>query len=454
MSALARYFNIYGSQISGSDKESSLLIDQLINEGIKNIWIPHNKKKVQDLNPDYIIYSTAVTDKNDELAWAKENKKQILHRSDLLEIAISDQKPIAISGTHGKTTTSTMIFEVLKKGGKDPSAFVGGIINDLNTNVVAGNGEYFIVEADESDKSFLKVNPYISVITNIEPDHLENYPGGFQEIKDSFIQFAKNGVKDKGLIACMQDPVTYELISSNFSLNDEKIITYSIDNNPIKTTVFARENKNKETWDFYYKNELITSIKLKIPGFHNVLNALAAFSAGSLLGINPEKIKKALEEYSGVRRRFEIIGKINNITIVDDYAHHPTEIAFTIKAAKELNPKRLIVVIQPHQPLRLKFLWNEFIKTLRNEDCQIFITETYIARGSYIDGVTSIKLAEEINKSNVNYLSGNTNEIAESLLKLIKPGDLVLLMGAGNITDVGSKLLKLHEGLASKFGKN
>jgi UDP-N-acetylmuramate--alanine ligase len=423
-----------------------------MDEGIKNIWTPHSKKKVQDLNPDYVIYSTAVTDTNDELIWAKENKKQILHRSDLLEIATSDHKLIAVSGTHGKTTTSSMIFEILKKGGKDPSAFVGGIINSLKTNVIAGNGEYFIVEADESDKSFLKGEPYIGVITNIEPDHLENYPGGFKEIKDSFTMFAKNGIKNKGLVSCMQDPVTHEIISSNFDLDNEKIITYSINNNPTKTKTFAIENKAKGIWDFYYKNKLITSIKLKMPGFHNILNALAAFSTTYLLGINSEKIKEALEEYSGVKRRFEVIGKTNDITIVDDYAHHPTEIALTIKAAKELNPKRLIAVIQPHQPLRLKFLWNEFIEIIKNEDCQIFITETYIARGNHIEGINSIKLVEETNKPNVKYLPGNTNQIAESLLKLVKPGDLILIMGAGNITNVGTQLLKLHEGLLQNSG--
>lgn len=454
MSALARYFHKYNSIISGSDKEYSSTINDLQSEGIKNIWVPHNKSNIEKINPEYIIYSTAVTSDNEELIWAKEHKKVILHRSDLLEVAINSKKLIAISGTHGKTSTTAMVLEMLIRSNLEPSCILGGILESKNTNVIVGKGDYFLVEADESDKSFLKGNPEIGVITNIEPDHLENYKGSFEEIKKSFVIFAAKSLSKKGLVVCFQDKNTKEVIARNFDLKNPKLITYAIDPNPGFATVTAKPNTNSNLWDVYVQEKYLTSFSLSKPGEHNILNALATFSVGHLLGLNPEIIKIALENYKGVKRRFQIISKDKETTIIDDYAHHPTEIASTIKAAKELKPKRLIIVLQPHQPSRLKDLWNEFINVLKKEDSIVFITDTYIARGSSIPGVNSQKLACEVSKQNIKYLPGNIDQIAKELKKVIKEGDLILIMGAGDITCLGPKLLKKHETLASKFGNN
>jgi len=455
MSALARLFHSKGSLISGSDKEHSSYIEDLQSEGMKNIWTPHNKTNVEKANPDYIIYSTAITNDNEELKWAKENNKNILHRSELLKIAFQNKKLISISGTHGKTTTSAMVTEILVKSGLNPSAIIGGIIQTKNTNSITGNGDYFIAEADESDKSFLKGDPEIAVITNIEPDHLENYPGGFEEIKKSFLEFAKKAISKTGLVACIQDKVTKEIITKNFNLNDSKLITYGIGEKSDQATISAKRNDQNNCWDIYIKNELATSISLKIPGEHNVLNALAALGVCHLIGIDYEKYKKVIENHEGVKRRFQIILKTKELTIVDDYAHHPTEIAATIKAAKELNPARLIVILQPHQPKRLKDLWEEFKQVLRDEDnCIVFITDTYIARGQEITGISSQKLVEEIGKPNVKYIPGNIEQIAQYLEKFIKTEDFILIMGAGNITNLSQKLLKFNHLLASRFGNN
>lgn len=455
MSALARYFHAQKSKITGSDKTENDLIKDLELELNIKIWTPHNKKNITEINPDYIVYSTAITSENEELIWAKENSKVMLHRADLLEIATEEKKLIAVSGTHGKTTTSAMICEMLLSNSMDPSAIIGGILISKNTNTIIGKGDYFVSEADESDKSFLKGNPEISIITNIEADHLENFKDGLNEIKSSFVEFAKKALLKKGLIVCIQDKITNEIISNNFDINNPKILTYGIYPECKNTKISGKFNTKTKSWDVYFNNECKTSISLKIPGQHNILNALAAFSAGYLLGLTPENIKKSLENYKGVKRRFQILGTLaDDITIVDDYAHHPTEIAATMKAAKELNPKRLIAIIQPHQPTRLKDLWEEFKTVLKEAENPVYITDIYVARGSQIEGITSKKLVSEISKPNINYLPGNINEIAEHLKKTIKSGDLILIMGAGDITYLGQKLLESNEILARNSGNN
>jgi len=451
MSALARYLNTGGYDISGSDKEKSDLIKDLQSEGIKNIWTPHSTKNIQDICPDLIIYSTAIDNRNEEFIWAKENKKEILHRSDLLEQLTSPKKLISISGTHGKTTTSGMVSEVLINGGLNPSVILGGILEGRNTNSIFGDGDYFVIEADESDKSFLKGNLEISVITNIEPDHLENYPGGLEEIKSSFLEFAKKTITKSGLIVCMQDKIAHDLIRKNFDLNNPKLISYGINTNSPEITIKARFNNETNSWDVFLKQDFLFSLKLKTPGDHNVLNALAAVGVGHLTGINPEKIKIALENYQGVKRRFQILKKTDEITVVDDYAHHPTEIAATIKTAKEVCTKRLVIVFQPHHPRRIQDFWSDFVKVFKEESTPVFITDLYIARGNEIKGISSQKLVQDIGKPNVNHLPGNIEEIAKHLSGFIKEGDFILIMGAGNITNLGPRLIKLKADTCMKF---
>lgn len=451
MSALARYCHANGYCVSGSDKEQSGSIKDLQSEGIKNIWTPHSKKNIQDIFPDLIIYSTAIESGNEELIWAKENKKEILHRSDLLDQITSSKKLISVSGTHGKTTTSGMVSEMLIHSELNPSVIIGGILESRNTNSVIGSGDYFVIEADESDKSFLKGNPEISIITNIEPDHLENYPGGLEEIKAAFLEFAKKAITKKGLVVCLQDKITGELIRKNFDLNSPNLISYGINTNSPEITLRANFNNKINSWDVYLKQDLLFTFRLKNSGNHNVLNALAAIAVGNLIGINLKKIKIAIENYQGVKRRFQVITKTNEITIVDDYAHHPTEIIATIKAAKELCPKRLVIVFQPHQPRRLQDFWNDFVDTFKEEDGPVFITDLYIARGGEIKGISSMDLVQDINKPNVNHLPGSIEEIAKHLSAFIKEGDFILIMGAGNITDLGSKLMNLKSDTSMRF---
>ncbi len=442
MSALARYLFNAGYIISGSDKEDSSLIKELKAEGITNIWTPHDEQNIKNASPDLIIYSTAIDNSNKELTWAKESSKEIIHRSELLQLITSQKKLISISGAHGKTTTTGMIAEMLLSNNLNPSIILGGILESKNTNSVFGSGDYFVIEADESDKSFLKGDPEISVITNIEPDHLENYPGGLEEIKLSFLEFAKKSINKMGLVVCLQDEITNSLITENFDLSNPKLISYGINTDSNEITLKANLNNKSNRWEISLRGNYLFSLKLKKPGNHNILNALAAIAIGHLIGLSPESIKTSLENYNGVKRRFQILKKTNELTVVDDYAHHPTEIIATIKAAKELSPKRLVIVFQPHQPRRLQDFWGDFINSFKEEDSPVFITEIYVARGGGIKEISSKKLVQEIAKPNVNHLPGNIEEISKFLSGFIKEEDFILIMGAGDITNLGPQLIK------------
>ena len=452
MSALGRYFHLQGNTISGSDRQDSALINDLKKENI-NIWIPHDKELIKQANPDYVIYSTAILENNEELLWAKENKKQILHRSELLLHATKSKKIISISGTHGKTTTSAMTSEMLMDAGFHPSSVLGGILISKNTNVIVGNGEYFVIEGDESDKSFLKGEPEIAVITNIEADHLENYKGGLNEIKDSFLEFAKKGINKSGLVFCIDDKITKEIILKNFDLKNKKLISYGFYSEDQMPKISAKKNEENLSCDIYLEGKKICSLNPSTSGRHNILNSLAVFSCGYLLGIDFQKIKQTIENYKGTKRRFEFIYRSKELTIIDDYAHHPTEIEATIQAAKELNPERLLIVLQPHQALRLRDLWSDFIKVLKNTSDTLFVTDVYIARGQNIENISSQKLVEEVSKPNINYIPGSIEQIAGYLKKIIQKEDLILIMGAGDITYLCLKLIP-SKTLDSKSGNN
>ncbi len=447
MSALARYYNSCNSTISGSDREDSPLLSELKKEGIKDIWTPHSREKIKSQNPDLVIYSTAIEgNTNEEILWAKENNINLMHRSDLLEITSSSKNLISVSGTHGKTTTSSMMYEVFNSCNLNPSAILGGLLISKNTNSICGSGDYFITEADESDKSFLKGNPEISIITNIEPDHLENYSGGFEEIKSSFLQFAKK--PKNGLVVCFEDKNTRDLISRNLNIKDSKIIRYGF--NEKECNLIAVQKNESKDWTVIYNSKELVSFKLTKPGKHNVLNALACIGTAILLNLDLTKVKLALEDFQGAKRRFEVLGTLNKITFVDDYAHHPTEIIETIKAAKELLPKRLVVVFQPHQPGRTKDLWDDFINAFKGEDFPIFITDIYIARGKPIEGINSKNLVDSINKPNIQYLPGSLDEISKAIKNTLKENDLVLIMGAGSITLLGQILIDTYKDLKTE----
>ncbi len=435
MSALARLLLARGKQVSGSDKEANESTVELQALGAK-IFIGHDAANVE--NACLVIVSTAITDANPEIKQAKIRAIPIIHRSDMLRALTEKRKLVAVSGTHGKTTTTGMMAQVFIDGGLEPDVVVGGIFSRIGSNSYAGKGEYFVAEADESDRTHARMNSYISMVTNIETDHLENYPGGMAEICDNMVSFANRS--SHATVICVDDAGCRSIVGRLKGT----VLTYGT---RIKCPQadYTLDSTN-EGFIAYLRGEKLGPIRLAVPGEHNKLNALGVVAVALESGLPFDTVAQALESFGGVARRFQIIGTESEITLVDDYGHHPTEVRATLEAARHYqqsrNFKRVVAVFQPHQPGRLRDLWNDFCESFADADL-VLITDVYIARGGPIDGVNSERFSKEIKHGNSVYLPGTISELANKVKPHLKPGDLVLTIGAGDITKLGAELLKL-----------
>lgn len=439
MSALAVLALARGMKVSGSDKSSSQITDELKALGAE-IFVGHKAANIG--KAEAIVVSTAINKENPELARARELGLSVYHRSEVLAYLASSKKLIAVSGTHGKTTTTGMIAQSLIDNDLDPSVVVGGIFDYLKSNAHAGSGELFVAEADESDRSHESLESEIAIVTNIEPDHMENYPGGFKQILESMASFANKA--RRFVLICTDDPGCRELRP----LLSGKIVSYgTIEHSPEADYCFAP--KTDSQIEIYKKGQLLGSLVLKIPGRHNKMNALAAIAIALELGIEFASAAASLSKFGGVARRFDIIGESRQICVVDDYAHHPTEVKATLEAAwqfkktRRINAarQRIVAVFQPHQPGRLQNLWDEFANAFAQADLLV-LSDIYVARGAQIEGISSERFAACVKHTDVHYLSGPVLELPEKLLPLLLAGDIVLTIGAGDITNLGKALLE------------
>ena len=409
VSAIARMMLAEGKIVSGSDISDSMIIDELRKLGAK-IFLGHNADNVAD-DVDLIVYTPAVTADNPELKKAAEMGMPMLSYPEMLGLISKNKYTIAISGAHGKTTTTAMIAKILIDAGLDPTVIVGSLLKDQGSNFVAGKSEYFVVEACEYKKSFLNLNPKIIVITNIDNDHLDYY-GNLENIKKAFGEFAAKLPKE-GYLVC--DP------------NDENLKDI-IKEAKFKIIDYTKVNNN---------------FNLKIPGEHNIKNAQAAIVAAEILGVYSKKAENSLESFEGAWRRFEFKGETKNgVLVYDDYGHHPTEIKATLKGARELYPKnKIITVFQPHLYSRTKFLFGDFGKSFGDAD-EIILADIYAAREPKDESINSRMLAEEITKNGgkTRYME-SFDKIAGFLAENARKGDIVITMGAGDIFKVGEDLL-------------
>ena len=356
MSGIAEIMLRNGYRVSGSDRELTDITEYLEQHGAK-IYEGHSEKNLKDV--DVLVYSSAVKEDNPERQKAQKLKIIQIRRAEMLAQIISRQYCIGISGTHGKTTTTSMVGAVLMEGELDPTIIVGGRLKSLKTNARVGEGEFVVVEADEYDRSFLALSPTLAVITSLETDHLDIY-NDLDDLKNTFIEYANKTPFYGSIICCSDEHGVKEIIPQ---LN-KKCITYGItDSADYHSGEISFEN-NQSLFNVHYKNELMGSIALKMPGIHNVKNALASVVVGNQLKIPFNKIKNALEKYEGVERRFEIKAVVNDIMIVDDYAHHPTEVQATISAAKNGWNNRVLAVLQPHLYSRTRDSYKEFAAAL------------------------------------------------------------------------------------------
>ncbi len=431
MSGIAELLINQGFTISGSDLVESEITKKLEINGAK-IFIGHNKNNVN--GSELLVYSSAVSKKNPELIEAKKSKIPIIKRAEMLgELVALKQTSIGVAGTHGKTSTSSMLGVLLTYGKMDPTLVVGGLVQNLNTNSQLGQSDLIVVEADEYDRSFLQMNPTIAIINNIEEEHMDCYKD-INDLYDSFIQFA-NSVPFYGGVAVCIDSIGIQQILPRIK---RPIITYGFSK---EADIYPQEisYKGLETsYTLYKKNKKCGRVKLKAPGKHNILNSLAAITIGFELGLDSKTIISGINTYSGVRRRFEIKGEAQGIIVVDDYAHHPTEVKATLQAAKKGWNRRIISVFQPHLFSRTKILYNEFAKAFMSSDI-LLVTDIYPAREKPIDGVSGeliLNAAKSEGHKNVYYIN-NLEKINDTLDKIAKQNDMVITIGAGTIWRYG-----------------
>ena len=436
MSGIAEILLSQGFEISGSDKALTDITAHLASLGMQ-VYEGHSSENLKDV--DVLVYSSAVTLDNPEVKAAVERKIPIIKRSEMLAECMRMQYGIGIAGTHGKTTTTSMVGLTLTEGGIDPTIIVGGKLSGLGgTNARLGGGEFIVVEADEFDRTFLKLTPTIAAITTLESEHLDTYKD-LDDIKSAFIEFA-NKVPFYGFIViCMDEPALQDIIP----YINKKIFTYGLTAQADIRATDIVHNEFSSTFNVKYKNEELGRITLKIPGVHNVKNSLVAVCIAKELGIKFEVIKNALESFSGVYRRFEV--KYNKeVLVIDDYAHHPTETSASLAGIRSGWHRRLIAVFQPHLYTRTRDFYQEFGRSFLNTD--IFIcTDVYPARELPIDGITGELIAETARKfghKNVIYIK-DKNEIPQKLLEIKQEGDIIITMGAGDIWKYGEKFIEL-----------
>ena len=441
MSALAKYLIERGAIVSGSDIQESKYTHLLEEKGVK-ISIGHNADIID--NDMIVVASTAIKETNPEIIKAKELGLKIYHRSDILKM-ISDEFSydtnsifFGFSGTHGKTTTSGLCAYVLEKAGLKPSYVVGGIIPEINTNGAFNDKKYFSAELDESDGTIQKYATDIAIINNMEEDHLDYYKNGFSDIVKTFNIYLSNKPEQKVIINNDNDG-NKEFIKLYPSYN---YITFGLDNADY-TAKNVTFNGLESSFDIYYRNEKIDSLRLSVPGLHNVYNSLAVYCALHQAGIETTLLAKYFYSFSGMGRRFQKVCEFNNIKIYDDYAHHPSEIKTTLSSVKNAvkDSAKVVAIFQPHRYTRLQGLWEEFKNAFSDAD-KLFAIDVYSAGESAIDGISSKNFVSEINHKNAKYISGNIEEASKKIYSQLEENDIVITLGAGTVTKIGSLIEK------------
>ncbi|MFH1847593.1 MAG: UDP-N-acetylmuramate--L-alanine ligase [Candidatus Omnitrophota bacterium] len=435
MSGIARILQDRGFKVSGSDLKPNNLTDA-IGAGGGSIFTGHRASNVPD-DADMVVYSTCIKKDNPEMAKARGKKIPLLHRSDVLSELVNEKDGIAVSGAHGKTTTSALVSVLLEEAGFDPTVIVGGVMEYFGSNAKNGRGRLIVAEADESDATFTKLRPKYAILTNIDTEHLEYY-GNMGRIKKASMDFMNNVRKDGCGIFCKDDPI----ISGMLKRCKSGFLTYGFSKD---ADLYAEDMRVKEcevSFRAIYKGRDLGVFAINIPGLHNAKNSLAAILLGLRLGIDADIIRRAMLLYKGAKRRFEIKALINGAMVVEDYAHHPTEIEATIRTCGGWPGRRLIGVFQPHRYTRTKFLKDKFAESLTGLD-RLVLTDIYSASESPIKGVSSKSIYSRMVQSgykNVSFLP--KEKIAGYLCGIVREGDIVLVLGAGDIGDVSDELVE------------
>jgi UDP-N-acetylmuramate--alanine ligase len=450
MSGIAEVLHNLGHRVQGSDQSESANVQRLRDKGIE-VHIGHRAENLGDA--EVVVVSTAIKKSNPELVAAREKLLPVVRRAEMLAELMRFRNAIAIGGTHGKTTTTSLVATLLEAGGLDPTVINGGIINAYGTNARMGEGEWMVVEADESDGTFLKLPADVAVITNIDPEHLDHY-GNFDAVRAAFRQFVEN-VPFYGFgVLCLDHPEVQALVGR---IEDRKVVTYG--ENPQADVRFmnVRIDGTRSLFDVVIRRRRtgrvieLNDLVMPMPGRHNIANATAAIAVANRLGISNENIAKGLASFGGVKRRFTLTGEWNGVKIFDDYGHHPVEIKAVLKAAREACAGRIIAVHQPHRYTRLASLFEEFAACFNDAD-SIFVAPVYSAGEEPIEGADSESLVSRIKAGghrDARFLP-SPDRLARMVAEIAQPGDFVVLLGAGSITYWAAALPKELEGLSGK----
>jgi len=440
MSGIAEVLHNLGHKVQGSDQSDSANVQRLRDKGIP-VFVGQTAENLGEA--EVVVVSTAIKKNNPELMAAREKSLPIVRRAEMLAELMRFRNAIAIGGTHGKTTTTSMVAALLDAGGLDPTVINGGIINAYGTNARMGEGEWMVVEADESDGTFLKLPADVAVVTNIDPEHLDHY-GNFEAVRAAFRHFVEN-VPFYGFgVLCLDHPEVQALVGR---IEDRKIVTYGA--NPQADARFSniRMEGTKSIFDVEIRRRrtgrvfTFKDLTLPMPGRHNISNATAAIAVANRLGISEDNIRRGLAAFGGVKRRFTLTGTWNGVSVFDDYGHHPVEITAVLRAARESCQGRIIAIHQPHRFSRLSSLFEDFATCFNDAD-SILLAPVYAAGEEPIDGINSETLVARIRAGghrDARYIS-SPSEIAPIVAGIAKPGDFVVLLGAGNITQWAATL--------------
>lgn len=435
MSGIAELLLNLGYKVSGSDLKSSDITERLIRFG-GIIFRGHEAHQIEGAN--VVVISSAVDENNPEVRAARQMSVPVIPRAEMLAELMRLKYSIAVAGAHGKTTTTSIVSAVLDRGGLDPTVVIGGKLKSIDTNARLGEGEFIVAEADESDGSFLKMSPAIAVVTNIDREHLDHYED-LDDIKSAFLHFIDR-IPFYGLaVLCLDNEPVQDLIPKI----KKRYTTYGM------STQADIQAKNvlfeglKSRFSIYQRGDHLGDIRLNLPGLHNVYNSMASVSVGLELSIPFDTIKDALETLEGVQRRLEIKGEINDITVVDDYGHHPTEIKATLQAAKEAWPdRRIVVVFQPHRYTRTRALFDDFTRSFYQSDV-LLVLPIYSAGEDVIENVDSLSMCDGIRKHGHKKVicKETLAAVVTELKNILQPGDVLLTLGAGDVWKVGESLL-------------
>ncbi len=440
MSGIAELLINLGYRVSGSDLKRSEITERLASMGAEIFYGHDSSNLAEDVN--VLVYSSAVRRENAEVQEALRRKVPVIPRAEMLAELMRMKYSIAVAGSHGKTTTTSMIASILGEAGWDPTIVVGGKLRALGTNAKLGQGDFLVAEADESDGSFVKLIPTVAVVTNIDPEHLDHY-GTLENLKSAFLEFIEKLPFYGFAVMCLDHPNVQDLLPGV----SKKVVTYGISKQAnYRLTRVEKEGVSLRFVPIRFDEEL-EPVTLNIPGVHNALNALAALAVCSELGVPYESIRKGLSSFSGVARRFEVKGEVDGVTVVDDYGHHPEEIKNTIATARDVfGERRLIVVFQPHRYTRTRDLFREFTMAFNDADL-LLVMDIYAAGEDPIPGVTGESIFEGIREHghrDVRFLP-TIDEVIEFLRENARPGDVILTLGAGNVYKAGELFLGKEE---------